>query len=661
MRKPWISIVPHRIVSIGLWITGIVWLILTAIIFFKYVDYSNIKETTKWWTFVEGIYEPISYLPYRGDPIKNHFYQTLLFPGCVGGLEGDLCEVNTEDNQTYTISIMTGHIRSDEAPLSIDDIIVTYQNIVINNMWQHTYLERFADIEISQPEDDRDSLIFTFPTATSDNRDFFTLPLLPAHRVIELFEIDDYVELFAIDPVYSSCAFIRSSKDKNSLLIDLSRCAQTNINMYQIKLLRDIQALADHIDQPNNIISFYYGGIDHPDYQTLSIQDNLFPTMFFNTKSTKLSPRIQRALWGFLYHHIWAQDHPNQMTLYTWLLSHHQSTGTNLGDFIREKNPSLTYDKVLLEQWGVKTLPRIFTIDRAKRKYAFYLDQISEETYSFTIETPDPVYNLKAKTNQSVRYLDTTSEDNNKKHTITFTIGANQQIIEWLNMITIWGTVLWKLQEVASVDLYYLGTTSQVDTFDPITIIMFDNKIANYIRIRMRELFEEYGLTDLFKFTVYSSREEFQQALQNNNYDMALSTIQMRWLSDVYAILSSSKPEINLSQYLNPVLNQYMLDENRPVVRDIFGANMPFVVLWQLIKPYRIHNDLIVDISDRLPEKNLRQHLIRTISIVSNSQLDVERLRNRKIFMTYLQSLRHDWEEETQIIDELLLDSTTNE
>lgn len=219
-----------------------------------------------------------------------------MFPGCIGGLEGDLCNVSTEDNKTYTVTIITGHVRSDEAPLAIDDIIVTYQNIVINNMWQHTYLERFADIEVSQSEDDRDSLTFTFPTATTDNKDFFTLPLLPAHRVIELFEIDDYVELFAIDPVYSSCAFIRSSKDKNSLLIDLSRCTQTNITMYQIKLLRDIQALADHIDQANNIISFYYGGIDHPDYQILPIQDNLFPTMFFNTRSTKLSPRIQRAL-----------------------------------------------------------------------------------------------------------------------------------------------------------------------------------------------------------------------------------------------------------------------------------------------------------------------------------------------------------------------------
>lgn len=67
-----------------------------------------------------------------------------------------------------------------------------------------------------------------------------------------------------------------------------------------------------------------------------------------------------------------------------------------------------------------------------------------------------------------------------------------------------------------------------MDTFDPINIIMLDNKIANYIRIRMKELFEEYDLTDLFRFTVYSSREEFQQALQTNNYDMALSTIQMR-------------------------------------------------------------------------------------------------------------------------------------
>jgi hypothetical protein len=90
----------------------------------------------------------------------------------------------------------------------------------------------------------------------------------------------------------------------------------------------------------------------------------------------------------------------------------------------------LSYDKALLEQGGVKALPTVFTIDWAKRKSAFYLNATEQKEYTFTIETNDPVFNLKAKTDKSLRYLVTTSENNNKKHTITFSIGDDQQIEE---------------------------------------------------------------------------------------------------------------------------------------------------------------------------------------------------------------------------------------
>jgi ABC-type transport system substrate-binding protein len=45
----------------------------------------------------------------------------------------DLMQVNTKDNKNFTINIHPGAIRSDGTPFSLDDILFTYQDIVIKN------------------------------------------------------------------------------------------------------------------------------------------------------------------------------------------------------------------------------------------------------------------------------------------------------------------------------------------------------------------------------------------------------------------------------------------------------------------------------------------------------------------------------------------------
>jgi hypothetical protein len=57
---------------------------------------------------------------------------------------------------------------------------------------------------------------------------------------------------------------------------------------------------------------------------------------------------------------------------------------------------------------------------------------------------------------------------------------------------------------------------------------MLENRTSNYIRAYLRKLFLDNSMSDLFKFVVYGSREEYLQALKDNTYDIALSTIQMR-------------------------------------------------------------------------------------------------------------------------------------
>ena len=75
-------------------------------------------------------------------------------------------------------------------------------------------------------------------------------------------------------------------------------------------------------------------------------------------------------------------------------------------------------------------MPKVFTIDRAQRKYAFSLDPQEQTSYQFTIETPDSVNNITASTSNAVRNIDITSSNNNKSHVFQVTIGDGQQITE---------------------------------------------------------------------------------------------------------------------------------------------------------------------------------------------------------------------------------------
>lgn len=611
---------------------------LTAFLVYRYIDFSSIKEVNKWGTFVEAITDSISYLPYRWDPEKNQFYQTLLFPWCEGGLSGALCDIQTKDDKVYRIRILPDLDRSDGTPFTLDDIIFSYQDIIVSNFWEQPYLSKYQDILISMNEEQPDELIVTFPSASQENRKFFRFPIIPLH-IIQDYTLEQYVTSFATNPVTLWCAILQGSKDSNSIVFNLSSCPHTNINYYQIKSFVSLEALQKSINKNKSIVGFYYGNSEAEDYRLLEIKDNNYMAMFFNTKSTKLTPRIQRSIGGFINHHLWQQQHTGYLGHYEWLFNSYVTTGENLVPYIEEKNPYLTYDKSLLEQGGVKSLPNIFTIDWAKRKYAFYLNPSEEKEHSFTIETSDPVTNLKGSSNKSVRGLSISSKNGNKQHTITFTIGADQQVQEGLNTLTLKGTVLGKSQEVASIVLYFLGRTSTQtgdNSINKIKIITLDNKISNYIRVQLQELFEDNGVQHLFEFVVYNNQEKFLDAIKIKDYDMLLTTMQIRSLDDIYRILSSNNLEINPSWYTNTTLNDFLLKGNREQSRNIISSDMPFFVLWQLMKPYWLQKDIDLSYTGNYTEATLRDIILRNISLVSHSSLQAKQLFNKENFLKFI-------------------------
>jgi hypothetical protein len=85
--------------------------------------------------------------------------------------------------------------------------------------------------------------------------------------------------------------------------------------------------------------------------------------------------------------------------------------------------------------------------------------------------------------------------------------------------------------------------------------------------------------------------------------------------------LNSQDPQINPSLYFNPVLNQFAAENRRTDVRNIFSAEIPFFIVGQMIKPYRINNNLMMQYTGSYSDLNVRDIILKNLSIVSRNQI----------------------------------------
>jgi hypothetical protein len=93
-------------------------------------------------------------------------------------------------------------------------------------------LERYSNLDIAM---EADQVKVTFKNSSQDNTIFFTNYILPKHALVEPNQAM-YTQSFALEPVYNNCAKIKTqTTDQDSLIFDLSNCADTSLGYYQIK------------------------------------------------------------------------------------------------------------------------------------------------------------------------------------------------------------------------------------------------------------------------------------------------------------------------------------------------------------------------------------------------------------------------------------------
>lgn len=647
-----------RILRYVFFIALILWIVSSIFVLYKYVWFSSNKINTKWWTFVEWIFDNTSYLPYLRNDWQSFFYQWLLFNWCLKysitnnwmTFQEDLCSVTSKDNKIYSVSLEAGTIWSDWTPLSIDDILFTYQDIVIKNKRWVRSLAAYKDITITKESDS--SLKVIFPISSIDNKLFFTQYILPQH-ILNNFDFQSYRDVFSMKPTYTNCANIVSqTSDQYSLIFNLVNCNDTNLNFYQIKNHISFDNFANSIKENNNsIVDIYLADETFPWYKQHKLLTNKIVNIFFNTNSDKLRVRTRRALWWLIkrnFYSTWYTDYlvKNNDGLFDTFLS----TGLNIKDYLDTNYSQDDVVKKDLIDSGIKQLRNDINIKGENNKFVFYTE--TEPNKTWLDITLDIAYERVAiEYNQKLISANSYSTKDKKA---SFYFGTNLKTFwTWLNKYT----VLWRKNNkkitLATIDIYNVSESETKITWTtkPISIIYYNSPIYKDIVINLKSIFKNFDIIDYFLFKSIDSQEELEWRLLLGDYDIIINTIDMGLKKDITKLFATDSAMQNPSQYQNTklisLLQQYTSKPNQKTLNEInsiYSKDMPFVIIWKAFIPMQVK----IDVAEKLLwtweewlelyDYNRRELVYKNLKLVNTVHIDGKKIWNLNNFSIFIKS-----------------------
>lgn len=649
---------PRRVLTYFLYVIGAFWWITTLILGYQFLSENGEKINTKWGTFVEAIFNQVSYLPYLKNDWQSLFYQSFLFDACADyntineqGLQGSHCKLNTSDYQTYYVALAgTGNTRSDGQARTLEDIYFTYEKIIHQNIWWIKTLSSYADLKI---EKEKDRLKITFPSSTTDNNYFFTFAILPQHILAQA-TFEDYTSAFAANPITSGCGkLVPKSSDTQSLIFNLVDCKETNFAFYQIKNYPDFESLSKSILEENStIVDAYADQVQLPNYERVNVVKSDLLTFFFNTKSPKMKVRLRRALGGLINSKFYVgEEYGKFLRMYKGkLLKKFYSDGSNIQEFINrisltEKDEGVQ-QKDLEDSW-VQALKKSISIDGVERKFVFYTPK-TDTTTNLEIKFSNQFENIKVKDTKGHTFSPKNYKKTDKK--ISYPLENGKNLNPGQNQYTIVGSIKGKTYTIANIDLYVLATSEkpQEATSDrKIKVVYYNNLESNFAIKQFRKLLENAKILDNFLFEQVSSPEQFEAKIVMEDYDILLTTITMGMKKDIHKVLATDDSLMNPSKYTNPNLTnlfkQYMKNpQQTEIVNQINGIvaqDMPLVIVGHPYDFINIKKNLITPefSSDTLFEYNRRNRLYTTTTLTQSVELNFKKVKNIREFINYLQ------------------------
>ena len=649
---------PKRVLTYFLYVIGAFWWITTLILGYQFLSENGEKINTKWGTFVEAIFNQVSYLPYLKNDWQSLFYQSFLFDACADyntineqGLQGSHCKLNTSDYQTYYVSLAgTGNTRSDGQARTLEDIYFTYEKIIHQNIWWIKTLTSYTDLKV---EKEKDRIKITFPSSTTDNNYFFTFAILPQHILAQA-TFEDYTSAFAANPITSGCGkLVPKSSDTQSLIFNLVDCKETNFAFYQIKNYPDFESLSKSILEENStIVDAYADQVQLPNYERVNVVKSDLLTFFFNTKSPKMKVRLRRALGGLINSKFYVgEEYGKFLRMYKGkLLKKFYSDGSNIQEFIKrisltEKDEGVQ-QKDLEDSW-VQALKKSISIDGVERKFVFYTPK-TDTTTNLEIKFSNQFENIKVKDTKGHTFSPKNYKKTDKK--ISYPLENGKNLNPGQNQYTIVGSIKGKTYTIANIDLYVLATSEkpQEATSDrKIKVVYYNNLESNFAIKQFRKLLENAKILDNFLFEQVSSPEQFEAKIVMEDYDILLTTITMGMKKDVHKVLATDDSLMNPSKYTNPNLTnlfkQYMKNpQQTEIINQINGIvaqDMPLVIVGHPYDFINIKKNLITPefSSDTLFEYNRRNRLYTTTTLTQSVELNFKKVKNIREFINYLQ------------------------
>lgn len=651
---------------------------VSFVFLYFYLLATGSQEEKKWGTFVEWIFDEVSYLPYLKSDDQSVFYQKFLFRSCLnlykpdeehGLIDGvymwenlwyaqDLCKVYTEDNQNYTLRIADENaVRSDWTPVTIEDVFFTYDEILRKNRRWISSLNTWNSVKVSL-EDGKVNVVF--PTISSDNANFFVNAILPKH-VVESMDLNSYKDYFALVPVVDGCAKIMpQSKDVNSLIFDVNACEDTKFAYYQVKNYGSFENFESFLEWKNEkaIVDVYSSmyGLEWFTWQNVLTSKLLW--VFFNTDSGKANIRLRRSLWWLIYHNFFTWWYDKYIKEYDWeFLNYYVSAWENVSELLNRltlEGWDETIDTNDLKDSWAQELPKNMSINWVDRKFVFFM-QKPEDSRDLEIKFSNEFSNIKVTSSAD---WSTRSPKNykTKDKKIVYKLVNWQNLKVWVNNFTISWFIKNKTYTIASIDVYVFDRLSNSQSEDnqwKLSVLYYNDPASIFAIQQMRSIFKDAEILENFVFEPVYNAEELEWKLLMWTYDVFVWTIDLGSRKDILPLFWTEDPLLNPSRYRNPILNslinQYYKthDENVKLqINILLAQDMPVIFIWNTYEPIQIQEKIkesvFVDDED-WEQKDIyayrwRYDIYSHYSIVHAVRLNAENALNKDNFENFLVS-----------------------
>lgn len=627
------------------------------------------QEEKKWWTFVEWIFDEVSYLPYLKNDDQSVFYQKFLFQSCLDLYNLDiitteewwkyaegLCKVYTDDTQNFVLKIIDDNVVwSDWKPVTIEDIFFTYDEIIRKNRRDVQYLNTWNSVTVSL-EDGKVNV--SFPTISEDNFNFFTNAILPKH-IVESMDLDTYKNYFSLAPITNGCARIMpQTKDVNSLIFDLNDCNDTNFAYYQIKNYDSFEDFENFLRWKNQkaIVDAYTSIYSLEWFTGQNVLTSKLLWVFFNTDSWKANVRLRRSLWWLIYHNFFTWNYENYVKEYDWeFLNYYVSAWENVSELLSRLTLS-DDDSVdtndLRDSWA-QELPASMSINWVDRKFVFFM-QKPEDSRDLEIKFSNEFSDIKVKASNdwSVR---SPKNYKTKDKKIVYKLVNWGNLKVWVNNFTVSWFIKNKTYTIASIDVYVfdkLSTSKSEDNQWKLSVLYYNDQASTFAIQQMRDIFKNAWILDNFIFEPVYNVEELEWKLLMWTYDIYVWTIDPGTRKDILPLFGTEDPLLNPSRYRNPILNslinQYYKtrDENvKSQINVLLAQDMPVIFIWNTYEPIqtqeKIKKSVFPDTDEEKKEVyayKWRYDIYSHYSIVHSVRLNSKNALNTENFETYLVS-----------------------